>query len=211
MPVTQVLIENIIPGTQDVDVQWQSDQVAMDAMVYIAASQADLDDPTKWVAKAVLPSPVLDTVFRVTLPNIAAGEAPLQAGASYFCRCECDGIDSVSEPFTTVAPNVVYLRRPDADPRRIKKNGRVSELSIYVRKDQAGVPNVPVTFTVPSGCDGQLGPSGGAASGASFTATSDANGRAETDFTSGSATGKFKVKVETPGATDRRVRVVVRN
>lgn len=211
MAVTQVVIDNVTPGTDDVDIQWESDQTATTAMVYLADNQADLADPAKRI-EGVLPSPVLDSVFRLVIPNVAAGETPLNPGTQYFCQAECDGIMSPIESFTTVAVDVVHLRRPDADPKRIKANGGVSDLTVYVRKNKQGVPGTQVTFTLPSGCNGKLGPNGGPPTGSSYQASSDANGRAEAEFTSGSDKGKFKIAVDAAGAPNpRKIKVRVRN
>ena len=48
MPVTNVTIDSVQPTDTDVTVQWESDQMAFSsAVVYVAATEAGLNDPTQ--------------------------------------------------------------------------------------------------------------------------------------------------------------------
>jgi hypothetical protein len=206
MPVTNVTIDSVQPTDTDVTVQWESDQMAFSqAVVYVAATEAGLNDPTQRMT-GVGQTP--DTEFKATVP--ADGVTFLNSGAPYFVCGVCDGVTSPAQSFTTL-PEGVHLHDPNAAPMRIQPGG-TTLLSVVVKKHKQGVANIPVTFTAPADA-GQVGPVGGSPSGSSVQVNSDSNGLAQATLTAGSATGVYKVVASSPGyATNQpKIRVAVRN
>jgi hypothetical protein len=109
MPVTQVIIENIIPSSMDVDIQWSSDQITTTTVsVYVAVTEVDLANPTNRVTGH--PVGIPDTVFRMVVPDISASGTPLRANTQYYTQCECDSILSPISSFVTLeATPIVFL------------------------------------------------------------------------------------------------------
>jgi len=199
---------------KDITLYWQTDFFVQNLPTgYVAVNQNDLPpnngpslisgSPNNFIAGRL-------RSFQATIPNLTAGQNPLNPLATYYCMAVCDGQQS-NVMYTVTLPsnaNTVHLHQPDADPKVVIVNGGASNLSVMVRSQGNPVPNVPVLFTAPAN-SGQVGPVGAAPQGLTCQVNSDATGLAQCLFTSGIATGDFTIQVTASGYTANGQSVVI--
>jgi hypothetical protein len=182
--MANVTITSIQQTDTSVMIDWSTDTLAQNsANIYVATNLQNLQAGV-YVATGNDNGNLPDMEFQTTVP-IAAPY--LQSGTAYVCMASCDGTNSQPSSFTTL-PDGVYLRNPNAQPRKVAM-GSVSTLNVEVRKKGQPEANIPVTFTCPAAA-GQLG---NPVQGTTITVNTDATGKASTQFTAGTTKGRFQI------------------
>jgi hypothetical protein len=182
--MANVTITRITQTDTDVMIDWITDTLAQNsANVYVATTLQNLQAGV-YVATGNDNGNLPDTEFQTTIPLSAP---MLQSGTAYVCMAACDGTNSQPSNFSTL-PDGVYLRNPNAQPRKVAMGG-ISTLNVEVRKKGKPEANIPVTFTCPVAA-GQLG---NPVQGTTIVVNTDATGKASTQFTAGSTKGRFHV------------------